>query len=63
MGNYTLYLDESELPEINLKKFFCIGGIIVEDSYHDKELTNQINKSKHAIWNKEKIQNNVFCMN
>ena len=54
MGNYTLYLDESELPEINLKKFFCIGGIIVEDSYHDKELTNQINKSKHAIWNKEK---------
>lgn len=54
MAEYTLYLDESELPEINSKKCFCIGGIIVEDSYHDKELTEQINKSKRIIWNKDK---------
>ncbi|MCM1263058.1 MAG: hypothetical protein NC313_10095 [Butyrivibrio sp.] len=53
MGEYTLYLDESETKNSSGKKYFCIGGIIVERSYHDNDLTNRLNNSKKRIWQKD----------
>lgn len=61
MDEYTLYLDESELTDAENKKHFCIGGIIVKDTYHDNELTAQLIKSKRAIWYKDdNYKNNIL---
>lgn len=58
MKKYTLYLDESETQHSSGKKYFCIGGIIVENSYHDNELTNKLQKCKKRIWYKDTDYNN-----
>lgn len=59
MKEYTLYLDESEIP-INEKcdddVLFVIGGIAVEDVYHDKVLTNKLNLLKNNLWCEEKFE-------
>lgn len=59
MTEYTLYLDESEIPitdennnEIN--KLFVIAGIIASNEYHDTKLTESLNKIKDVIWDKPK---------
>lgn len=62
MNEYTLYLDESEIPIIDtdgneVNKIFIIAGIIVEDDYHDTELTNNLNLIKDTIWDAEKYKN------
>ena len=53
MAEYTLYLDESETEHSSGKKYFCIGGIIVENSYHDNNLTVKLNNCKRRIWQKD----------
>lgn len=50
MNEYTLYLDESETENSSGKKYFCIGGVIVENTYHDSELTDKLKKCKQRIW-------------
>lgn len=62
MDEYTLYLDESEIPvldenEKEINKLFIIAGIIVKNTYHDNELTNCLNILKDSIWDKEKYEN------
>lgn len=59
MDEFTLYLDESEIPitdennnEIN--KLFVIAGIIVKNKYHDTILTDSLNGIKDVIWDKSK---------
>lgn len=65
MKEYTLYLDESETHnydkcnKIDINHQFVIAGIIVEKSYHDTFLTNNINRLKQNIWNKC----NIDCSN
>lgn len=59
MSEYTLYLDESEIPVTNennevINKLFIIGGIIVENNYHDNELTEKLNNLKDKIWDQDK---------
>lgn len=59
VDEYTLYLDESEIPitdENNneTNKLFVIAGIIVKNKYHDTELTNSLNGIKDIIWDKPK---------
>lgn len=61
MDEYTLYLDESEIPvldenENEINKLFVIAGIIVKNTYHDNELTNCLNMLKDSIWDKEKYK-------
>lgn len=61
MDEYTLYLDESEIPVINDEKveintLFVIAGIIVKNKYHDKELTDDLNNVKDSIWNEAKYE-------
>lgn len=59
--SYTLYLDESEIPitdnsEDLDSKLFVIGGVIIEDVYHNNELTNKLNVIKDKIWDKDKYK-------
>ena len=58
MNQYTLYLDESETEHSSGKKFFCIGGIIVKNSYHDQELTEKLKNCKRRIWYQDPNYNN-----
>lgn len=53
MDEYTLYLDESETENKNGEKYFCIGGIIVKNSYHDNFLVEKLNNAKRKIWNND----------
>lgn len=58
---YTLYLDESEIPITDsdgntLSKLFVIGGIIIDDLYHDNELTVELNTIKDKIWNQDNFK-------
>ena len=62
MDEYTLYLDESEIPitndeNIEINKLFVIAGIIVENSYHNNELTFALNNLKESIWKDETEEN------
>lgn len=50
MKTYTLYLDESETNKNQTIHAYAIGGIIVEDTYHDTVLANKINDVKQKIW-------------
>ena len=58
MNEYTLYLDESHTGDYNeIKKrkdnpLLVIAGAIIENTYHDTVLTNEINKLKNNIWNR-----------
>lgn len=58
MSEYTLYLDESYTGNYNQvtkrkdDRLFIIAGVIVENTYHDTTLTNEVNKLKNNIWNK-----------
>lgn len=59
MNEYTLFLDESEIPitnneDIEINRLFVIAGIIVENSYHDNELTLRLNSLKECVWKGEK---------
>ena len=61
MDEYTLYLDESEIPikdenDKEINKLFVIAGIIVKNTYHDNELTNRLNTLKDSIWDKKKYE-------
>lgn len=47
---YTLYLDESEVPNSAGQRYFSIAGIIVKNDYHDTALKEQLTKSKRKIW-------------
>lgn len=62
MEEYTLYLDESEIPIKDdsgkiLNTIFAIGGVILKNEYHNNEFTERINEIKHKIWNDEKYKN------
>ena len=50
MKTYTLYLDESETNQKQTLHAYAIGGIIVENTYHDTVLSPQINQVKQKIW-------------
>ena len=55
MDEYTLFLDESEIPITDEdNKLFVIAGIIVKNEYHDTKLTDSLNEIKDAIWDKPK---------
>lgn len=55
MSEYTLYLDESYTGNYNQitkrkdDRLFIIAGVIVENTYHDTTLTNEVNKLKNNI--------------
>ena len=53
MGNYILYLDESETQNSDVKKYFCFAGVAVQSEFHDNELTEQLSKSKKRIWSQD----------
>lgn len=50
MNSYTLYLDESETNKNHNVHAYSIGGIIVEDNYHDTVLAPRIAQVKQIIW-------------
>ena len=60
MDVYNLYLDESltfnrrfnkTLGKYeNINKHFAIAGIIVEENFHENELTKKLSNLKRAIW-------------
>lgn len=59
MDEYTLYLDESEIPindenDKEINKLFVIAGIIVKNDYHDTKLTDSLNSIKDIIWDNPK---------
>ena len=62
MDEYTLFLDESEIPlkdENNnvTNIIFAIGGVIIKNEYHNTDFTKRINEIKHKIWNNTKHKN------
>lgn len=62
VDEYTLYLDESEIPIIDkngvlLNRIFAIGGIAVKNTYHDTKLTESLNELKLKIWSEKKYEN------
>lgn len=62
MEEYTLYLDESEIPIVDehknvINRMFAIGGIALKNSYHDNEFTKSISEIKHKIWSETKYKN------
>lgn len=61
MGEYTLYLDESKIPIEDESKqivnsLFVIGGVIIDNTYHNTILTNHLNSIKDKVWDKEKYK-------
>lgn len=61
MSEYTLYLDESEIPIKDnngkiLNTIFAIGGVILRNNYHDNDFTKRINEIKHKIWCEKKYE-------
>lgn len=58
MKEYTLYLDESHTGDFNKitqhkdNPLSVIGGIIIENEYHDTVLTKKVNELKCCIWNR-----------
>lgn len=51
MKSYTLYLDESETNKTNIVHAYAIGGVIIEDSYHETHIKPQLTLIKQKIWN------------
>ena len=61
MSEYTLYLDESEIPIKDnngkvLNTIFAIGGVILRNDFHDNCFTKQMNKIKHKIWHENRYK-------
>lgn len=59
MTEYTLYLDESEIPIKDdhgntIGKYFFIGGVAMTNQYHDTGFTTKINELKRKLWDKQK---------
>ena len=56
-----MYLDESEVEHSDGKKYFCMGGVIMEYNYHENELSTKLLNSKRKIWyDDEDYKNNIL---
>ena len=60
MKSYTLYLDESETNKTNTLHAYAIGGVIIEDSYHDSYIKPQLDIIKQKIWSDNPNYSNII---
>lgn len=62
LPEYTLYLDESEIPISDnagnlIDKYIIIGGAIIENSYHNGIFSMSLCSIKDRLWHQNKFQN------
>ncbi len=50
LSQYTLYLDESEIPSDNGDRYFVIGGVIISNEYHENKIVPELKQLKKKIW-------------
>lgn len=50
LSRYTLYLDESEVPNDNGDRYFVIGGVIIKNKYHETKIVPELEQLKKKIW-------------
>ena len=50
LSRYTLYLDESEVPNDNGDRYFVIGGVIIKNNYHETKIVPELEQLKKKIW-------------